>query len=265
MNSGIYRITCLANLKIYIGSTSNFERRFKTHKTTLRNNKHRNPHLQSSFNKYGEAAFNYEIVEFCDESSLKAVEQLWIDKTECYLREIGFNNCRLSDRPLGYKHTEASKKIMSAKKKGVKQSLNAIAERAKSLKGLVRTEETRKKMSEAKRGDKNPRYGTKYTEEEKIIKVERLLSVPRWNVGKTKENDPLMAKIAEKLKGRVPVNRVKCKLVNLLSNEQWQADSLLELSKKCPLSLPSINRLKKGSLGSKSILVNYRLEVVNDS
>lgn len=84
MNSGIYRIVCLVNLKIYIGSTSNFERRFKTHRTTLKNNKHKNPHLQSAFNKYGESNFIYEVVEYCEETNLKVVEQIWMDKTECY-------------------------------------------------------------------------------------------------------------------------------------------------------------------------------------
>lgn len=264
MNSGIYQITCLVNLKIYIGSTVSFERRFKTHKTTLKNNKHKNPHLQSSFNKYGESNFIYEVVEYCEEENLKAIEQIWMDKTECYIREKGFNNCKLSDRPTGYKHTEASKKIMSDKKKGTKQSLETIAKRVEASKGRKHSEESKKKMSEIKLGDKNPRYGARYTEEEKKIKVEKLLSVPRWNKGKTKENDPLMAKLAEKLKGRTVVNRIKCKLLNMVSNEEWEGDSLKDLAKKCPLSIASIGRLKKGEVGSKSILINYRLMVINN-
>ena len=265
MNSGIYQITCLVNLKIYIGSTANFERRLKTHKTTLKNNKHKNPHLQSAFNKYGESNFIYEVVEYCEENNLKVAEQTWMDKTECYIREKGFNNCKLSDRPTGYKHTEASRKIMSDKKKGTKQSAETIAKRVEILKGRKHSEESKKKMSEIKLGDKNPMYGVRYTEEQKAIKVEKLLSVPRWNIGKNKDNDPIMAKLSQKLKGRVPVNCIKCTLVNVVSNEKWEGNSLIDLTKKCPLSIASITRLKKGKVGGKSILLNYRLEVSNDS
>lgn len=154
---------------------------------------------------------------------------------------------------------------MSDKKKGTKQSAETIAKRTEILKGRKHSEESKKKMSEIKLGDKNPRYGARYTEEEKKIKVDKLLSVPRWNKGKTKDNDPLIAKLAEKLKGRIPANSIRCKLLNTISNEEWEGNSLKDLAKKCPLSIASINRLKKGEVGSKSILLNYKLEVNNDS
>lgn len=50
--TGIYKITNSINNKIYIGSAINIYRRFVTHNHLLRNNKHFNSHLQSSWNKY---------------------------------------------------------------------------------------------------------------------------------------------------------------------------------------------------------------------
>lgn len=266
MNSGIYKITCTANQKIYVGSTYNFDSRFKTHRNSLKNNKHKNPYLQAAYNKYGEENFIYEIIEYCKEEDLLFREQYWMDLTECYVREKGFNNCVLSDRPLGYKHTEENKKIMSEKKKGIKQTSENIAKRmAGRKKDYKHSEETKDKMREVKLGDKNPRYGIKYTEEQKAIKVEKLLSVPRWNIGKNKYNDSTMARLAEKLKGRKVVNSIKCKLINILTNEEWIADSIIELSKVCPLSLSSLNRLKANKDSQTKLLKQYKLEIINES
>src|SRR5579859_5751742 len=61
--SGIYRITCTTNGMFYIGSAVNLYRRWVTHRSDLRNNKHRNPKMQRAFNKYGEEAFAFEVLE----------------------------------------------------------------------------------------------------------------------------------------------------------------------------------------------------------
>ena len=53
-NCGIYKITNLKNNKGYIGQSTDIKTRWINHKRELRNNIHRNPHLQNAFNKYGE-------------------------------------------------------------------------------------------------------------------------------------------------------------------------------------------------------------------
>lgn len=59
---GVYSITCLANGRVYIGSTLSFRSRWKTHKSHLNTGRHKIPQLQADWDKYGEAAFLCEVV-----------------------------------------------------------------------------------------------------------------------------------------------------------------------------------------------------------
>lgn len=61
----VYKILNLQNGKFYIGSTKNFEKRCKEHKTQLKGNYHCNIKLQRAWNKYGENNFNFIILEEC--------------------------------------------------------------------------------------------------------------------------------------------------------------------------------------------------------
>ncbi len=61
--SGVYKITNRINGKIYIGSAKTFKTRAAGHISSLKKNKHQNKHLQASFNKHGEDAFLFEVIE----------------------------------------------------------------------------------------------------------------------------------------------------------------------------------------------------------
>lgn len=92
INSGIYKIICLINNKFYIGSSVNIDKRLRNHKRSLRKNSHDNKYLQNAWNKYGEHNFRFEIIETIhDIKQLLIREQWWLDNTECYKKEIGFN------------------------------------------------------------------------------------------------------------------------------------------------------------------------------
>ena len=221
--SGIYKITCLINHKIYIGSSFNIKARIKKHFKQLQENKHINPHLQSSFNLYKKENFKWEIVELCSVDELIEREQFWMDLTNCYDRNIGFNNCIKSDRPLGYKHTEENKKIMSILKKGKKLKPEHILKIKKSNTGKKRTKDQKEKMSKIKMGDKNPMYGKKETDEHKKRRMKNMLSKPRWNKGLTKKEDSRLEKLAV-WKNKLPPNALKCELLNFKTNESWEAN-----------------------------------------
>lgn len=79
MKIGIYRIKNSINNKIYIGSTKNIEARWAKHRALLRHNKHQNTHLQNAWNKYGENAFIFEVIEECKIEDLINREQFFID------------------------------------------------------------------------------------------------------------------------------------------------------------------------------------------
>ena len=63
MKSGIYQILNKLNNKIYVGSAVNLSNRWSTHKCKLKQNKHGSPILQNAWNKYGEDAFKFEVLE----------------------------------------------------------------------------------------------------------------------------------------------------------------------------------------------------------
>ena len=125
--------------------------------------------------------------------------------------------------------------------------------------GSKRTREQKEKMSLSKIGNKNPMFGKKYTDEEIAEKVRGLLSVPRWNKGLTAADDPRIAKLATQ-KGKTPGNAIKCKLIDLETGDIWEAESLKHLSQKCPISLPTMFRLRNNKAGKK-ITKKYKLEI----
>jgi group I intron endonuclease len=110
--SGIYKITCTTNKRIYIGSAVSLRKRKSEHFSYLQQNKHINPHLQNAWNKYGEQAFTFEILEYVLPMSLTAREQYWLNKLKPFGNK-GFNIARDTVAThLGRKHTpEHTEKI----------------------------------------------------------------------------------------------------------------------------------------------------------
>lgn len=64
MTQGIYKInnTVVSNA-YYLGSSMDIDDRWTVHRWALRNNRHENSRLQRAWNKYGESAFSFEIIE----------------------------------------------------------------------------------------------------------------------------------------------------------------------------------------------------------
>ncbi len=116
--SGIYSITHKKSGKRYIGSAMNIRGRWNMHRHRLRQGTHHSPHLQAAWDKYGEAAFVFEILATCEPSELTAQEQFWIDAFHTCSNRYGYNTLPNAANWLGMKHTEASKKAMSFKRKG---------------------------------------------------------------------------------------------------------------------------------------------------
>lgn len=143
----IYRITNTINQKIYIGRSVDFQKRKNRHLSSMRRNKQDNPYLQNAFNKYGEEAFVFEIVEDnVADDKLVEREQYWLDTTKSYEPEIGYNiNALSTDGALpgklnhfyGKHHTDEAKAKTGASAQGHKRWL-----------GKHHTQETKDKMSE---------------------------------------------------------------------------------------------------------------------
>lgn len=89
---GVYKITCLLNDKIYIGSSKNILRRFSQHKNFLKKGGHHNYYLQEDWDKYGEENFKFEILEECKEGERYILEQKYLDLLRPFwYTDIGYN------------------------------------------------------------------------------------------------------------------------------------------------------------------------------
>lgn len=89
--SGIYSILNKINGKIYVGQSVNPSKRGTDHRCKLNNNTHINPHLQKAWNKYGESAFEFNILEYCSEEDLNDNESWWVDYFNSTDRDEGYN------------------------------------------------------------------------------------------------------------------------------------------------------------------------------
>ena len=92
--SGIYKITCTVNGKIYVGSAINLYKRLQGHQWELRNNRHTNIYLQRAWNKYGESAFTFEVIELVMPWSRFDRENYWLKTLKPFDKNIGFNTCK---------------------------------------------------------------------------------------------------------------------------------------------------------------------------
>jgi len=135
MTSGIYRIYQVSRDRtIYVGSSGNIVQRWRQHHHNLRKGNTHNQYLQRVWNKYGEADFKFKILEECSPGQLIEREQFWANalKPTCNVGEFVESSMR------GHIFTKEHRAKMSAARIGRKFG--------------PRSEETRRKISEAQLG-----------------------------------------------------------------------------------------------------------------
>ena len=185
---GIYKITNLINLKVYIGQSDRLNDRKREHFYRLKRNEHNNEHLQKSYDKYGEENFIFEIIEETDD--LDNREIYWINEYGGINSELNYNlkdpltkkwcdyirlkQCKImageNNPNFGNKWSKEQKEKLSKMKKGVTLEKSIGKEKAdltklkmsKSQKGRKHPEEVKEKIRQANIGEKNPAYGKGY-------------------------------------------------------------------------------------------------------
>lgn len=156
-SSGIYIIRNLISDKVYIGSTVNIKRRREVHYAELRGGYHPNLHLQNSWNKHGEGAFEFKTLIHCrsDREILLHYEQRVMD---IYLARLGkkklYNITLKAGSCLGIRHTPEACAKQSAAQKGRKLSPEARAKISASHKGKRHSPKHRAANSAAHKGNK---------------------------------------------------------------------------------------------------------------
>ena len=134
----VYRIRNLFNGKKYIGSTMSCATRMYFHINRLRRGTSSSLKLQRAFNKHGENAFVFEIVEHCTAYNLLEREQYYLNqKPEYNISFIAGPKTRF-----GLKATEQHRANMSKALKG----------RMSPMKGKKFSDEHKRKISAAHKG-----------------------------------------------------------------------------------------------------------------
>lgn len=132
---GIYKITNTIDGKIYIGQSIDIKHRRCCHEYDLKNQRHKNPHLQRAYNKNPDA-FVFEIECTCKEEDLNNLEVFYIQKYNSTDPSLGYN---LDAGGGGQgRMSEETKKKLSQSKIG-----------NQSMKGIKLSDEWKKHLSEA--------------------------------------------------------------------------------------------------------------------
>lgn len=145
MASGIYAIVNTRNGMRYVGQAADIEKRWYEHRYELRKDKHRNAHLQLAWNKYGEKAFEFCVVDTDIEPTrlaLTLAEQFWMDTLGRHHGML-YNLAHTAGYStfLGKQHTNEAK-----------ARIRAAATGNQNMAGRCVSAETREKISSAQRG-----------------------------------------------------------------------------------------------------------------
>lgn len=190
------------NAHFYIGQSVDIGQRKRQHLSELRNGIHVNPYMQSVFNKYGEKSMTFEVLCECVEEKLNELEEYYI-YTMCTF--VGDNSYGLNLNTGGGGHNiseETRAKLSEAKKgntfhKGKKHSAETIAKMSEAHKSKNLSAETIAKMREAAK-DK------KHSEETRA-------KISEANKGR-KLSDETRAKMSEAKKGHTVSDETRAKI-----------------------------------------------------
>lgn len=137
MATGVYEIVCLPTGKRYVGSAAiSFAKRFAQHRHELHQGRHRSTYMQRSWDKYGEQAFKFSMLEECEPQLCVEREQVWIDRLN-----PKFNTAKVAGSSLGIKRSEDVRRANGERAKA--RNLAAPGRNVAHLTELVRTPEFR--------------------------------------------------------------------------------------------------------------------------
>ena len=128
----------------------------------MRHGSHHCAYLQRAWDKYGESSFEFFVLEECEPYLLIKTEQSWLpeEKTlEALIVGGYYNSSPTAGSPLGYRHTEETKKRMRGRevseetRKKHREQVQTESKREKNRvasTGRKHSEETKNKMRETR-------------------------------------------------------------------------------------------------------------------
>jgi group I intron endonuclease len=159
MRCGIYLIECVANGLKYVGQSCEIETRWAWHRRALHRYPLRygsstaNERLAKTFKKYGEASFEFRVLEECATEDLTSREIFWLnllraDNPDCIANSDGPADCPRRGVP----HKPETCQKIGAKHRGKKLSPSTIEKMRAARKGRKASAETRAKLSAMRQG-----------------------------------------------------------------------------------------------------------------
>lgn len=209
--SGVYEIRNLVNGNRYIGSTARLEKRWQEHLSNLRSGQHHNPHLQAAFDKYGEAAFSFSVLERVEDTSqLTTREQHFLDTSN-----PEYNLAPNAGSTLGYQWPLKSRRKMSEVAKN-RNNIERLRRMSEAQKGEPLSEEHRRKISRALKGhscseETKQKLRAAWTPEYRQKVSDRLRGKPR--------SAETRRKISEAHRGIHPSSKTRRKISKTLSGK----------------------------------------------
>jgi group I intron endonuclease len=226
-NCGIYKIENLINGKCYFGqSEGNLHGRSESHIKSAINGKHYNRYLQDAVRKYGANNFKTSIVLYCEPFELVRYEQACVDKFNS-----AYNICKECVKSLkGIKWANNSKgRIkLSLINTGKKLSEETKKKMGNAKRGISLSEEHRKKLSLAKVGNK---YfcGKTLSEDHKKKLRNSILGNTDWRGRKNTEEDK--KKIGIGNKGKIISEETRKKLRDYNLGKKLSEETRRKISK----------------------------------
>ena len=175
--SGVYEIRNTINGKRYVGSAVNLPNRKRRHWRDLRKTCHHNRYLQRSWNKCGESAFEFEVLEYWEPEFLVSFEQWWLN-----MLQPEYNICKVAGSALGIKRTAR----FTAKLKARKHTDETKAQISAALKNRKFTDDQRSNMSKG-------RIGMKFSDEHRANMSAKRKGKP-WSTARRIAEDARQAK-----------------------------------------------------------------------
>jgi group I intron endonuclease len=157
-NTGVYCLVNKINGNIYIGSSVNLAVRMMNYLNTtfLKNKKNNNMPIIQALLKYDQANFSLLIVEYVDIKNLSVRETYYITHLL-----PNYNILKQGYSSIGYKHTEATKQMLS-----------------ELAKNRVHSDKTKSLISKALVGVNNPFYNKNHSVESKLRMIEAKSTYP---------------------------------------------------------------------------------------
>jgi len=274
LNCGVYQIRNIITNVCYGGQSIHLKQRPSQHWNSLKYNKHKNSHLQNSYNKRGREFFVFEILLYCAPEDLTKYEQLFCDIDKEHGLSYNIRDCVDSNKGLKYmpetiekmsgenhwnygKHpSPQTREKRSGKNNGMyglrgkdspnygrKNTLESIEKMCKNHVGFcgkTHSPETIEKMKEVKKGENNPLWGKHHSKETREkMKNAHKYQIP-WNKG---EIDVYSENTIEKMrKVKLIKKEVVLEILGLLNNGL----SVTEILKKVSVCKKTVYKVKNG-------------------